>query len=103
MCKWGTTEGVWVNLHPDISCTGKEETKEIKADKCIASIIRALNEGGIMMKGSCCGHDKRLGEIELADGRIILIFKGDFCQYLNHEPVISRYMRKKRIMITDQK
>jgi len=100
MCKWGTYEKVWVNLHPEISCTGNEEMKEIKADKCIASIIRSLNEGGLMMRGSCCGHDKykNVGEIELADERILIIFKGNFAKYLDGKEEIIQLLEKLNIL-----
>jgi len=42
-------------------------------DSCIADIVRALSEGGIKMRGSCCGHYKGNGSIELQDGRQLII------------------------------
>lgn len=42
-------------------------------DACIASLVKAIQEGGIDMLGSCCGHGKREGHIWLADGRGLLV------------------------------
>lgn len=42
-------------------------------DFCIAPIVKALNESGITTIASCCGHDKPLGDIILADGRELII------------------------------
>ena len=75
MCKWGTEELVNVKIPADLACSGKLYWKEMKIDKCIASIVRALQEGGVDMRGSCCGHGKRNGEIELQDGQILIIKK----------------------------
>jgi hypothetical protein len=42
-------------------------------DACIADIVRALNDGGVITTGSCCGHGRSDGSILLADGREIII------------------------------
>ena len=42
-------------------------------DRCLASIIMALNSGGIHTIACCCGHGKTLGNIALADGRELII------------------------------
>jgi tRNA(Phe) wybutosine-synthesizing methylase Tyw3 len=73
MCEWGTTEIVVVNIPADLSHTGKSYVKLAKIDKCIAPIVRALNEAGIKTRSSCCGHGKTDGRIDLQDGRILLI------------------------------
>jgi len=73
MCKWGTWEKVKVKIPADLSSTGKEKWKEVNIDKCIAPLIRALQEGGIDMRGSCCGHGKDFGMIHLQDGRVLVI------------------------------
>jgi len=52
-------------------------------DACIASLVRALQEAGINMRGSCCGHGKKDGWIELQDGRILVI-KADAVSYLGN-------------------
>jgi len=73
MCKWGIYEEVKVTIPADLSHTEKEFIKDVKIDKCIAPIIRALEQGGIKMRGSCCGHGKYDGNIHLQDGRILII------------------------------
>jgi len=80
MCQWGTYEEVLVKILPAYSCTGKEHWKMAKIDACIAPIVRALQEGGIDMVGSCCGHYEREGYIELADGRCLVILPADIAQ-----------------------
>lgn len=73
MCKWGTYEEVMVTIPADLSSTGKEKRKKVKIDRCIAPIVKALEQGGIKMRGSCCGHSKTDGDIHLQDGRILII------------------------------
>lgn len=75
-------ELVKVKIPADLSHTGKILWKKTKIDKCIAPIVRALQEGGINMRGSCCGHGKMNGDIHLQDGRILII-KEDGDEYLN--------------------
>ena len=81
MCEWGNWELVKVLVPADLSCTGKAHWKLAKIDKCIASIVQALNEAGIYTRGCCCGHNKKDGYIELQDGRILVI-KQDAIEYL---------------------
>lgn len=71
MCK--EDEVVRVKVMEDLSHNGKRRWKMAKIDKCIAPIVKALQEGGIDMRGSCCGHGKTDGEIFLADMRKIII------------------------------
>ena len=73
MCKWGTYEKVRVKIPKDLSCTGRMKWKMAKIDKCIAPIVKALQEGRIDMRGSCCGHGKVNGAISLQDGRELII------------------------------
>ena len=73
MCKWGTTEKVLVKIPTGLSCTGEEEWREMGIDSCIAPLVKALQESGIDMRSSCCGHGRPLGDIYLQDGRILLI------------------------------
>jgi hypothetical protein len=42
-------------------------------DYCIHQIVAALNAGGVETTGSCCGHGKIDGRIDLQDGRRIII------------------------------
>jgi hypothetical protein len=73
MCEWGTDKLVNVKIPADLACSGKSYWKEMKIDKCIAPIVEVLQKGKIDMRGSCCGHGKRRGDIELQDGRILVI------------------------------
>jgi hypothetical protein len=66
-------ELVKVKVPADLSHTGKTFWKQAQIDRCIAPIVKALQEGGIDMRGSCCGHGRQCGEIELQDGRMLLI------------------------------
>ncbi len=73
MCKYGDHQKVMVRIPEDLSCSGKRYLKHAKIDQCIASIVRALQDGGIDMRSSCCGHGKWNGEIVLQDGRTLVI------------------------------
>lgn len=73
MCKWGTTTLVPVKVQAELSHTGEERWALKGIDSCIASIVRALQEGGIDMRGSCCGHGNSEGEIVLQDGRTLVV------------------------------
>ena len=73
MCKGGTNTRVRVRIPEDLSCTGKSYLRTMKIDSCIAPIVKALQDGKVDMRGSCCGHGKGLGDIHLQDGRILLI------------------------------
>lgn len=61
MCEWGDTVSVEVN----------GVTRSV--DRCIATIVLALNNVGLTTVASCCGHGKCPGNIALADGREIII------------------------------
>ena len=73
MCKWGTSEKVWIKIPAELSYTGKTRYKYAKIDKCIAPLVKTLQEGNIDMRGSCCGHSKTDGRIHLQDGRVLII------------------------------
>ena len=73
MCEHNIKTVVRVKIPSDLSHTGKEYWKDAKIDSCIAPIVKALQEGGIDMRGSCCGHGKQSPEILLQDGRKIII------------------------------
>lgn len=73
MCEWGTCVQLEVTIPAHLSYTGQER-KDIKdIDFCIASLVKALNAGGVQTIASCCGHGKRPGNIALADGRELII------------------------------
>lgn len=73
MCKEGEHEEIMVKIPADLSSTEREKWRFMKIDKCIAPIVRALQEGGIDMRGSCCGHGKTVGDIHLQGGRTLII------------------------------
>ena len=73
MCEWGTEVAVYVRIPADLSSTGKASWKIVGIDACIAPLVEALQNGGINMRGSCCGHGKGPGEIVLDDGRTLRI------------------------------
>ncbi len=73
MCAHGTTAPVWVKVPADLSHTGQARWKLAQIDSCIAPLVKALQERGIDMRGSCCGHGKGDGSIELQDGTVIVI------------------------------
>jgi len=73
MCKHGTYTEVEVTIQAHLSHTHKTWKKLCKIDSCIAPIVKALEEGGVMMTASCCGHGKTEGRIDLLDGRRLMI------------------------------
>lgn len=81
MCEWGQTILIKVKIPADLDRTGKVHWRWKAIDSCIASLVKVLQEGGIDMRGSCCGHGKMDGEIHLQDGRILII-KRDENKYL---------------------
>lgn len=78
MCKWGNHKEVRVKIPADLSCDGRAKWKDAKIDSCIAPLVQALQDGGIDMRGSCCGHGNGIGDIHLQDGRILLIVDEEF-------------------------
>jgi len=76
VCEWGDTVLADVKIPADLSYTGKERWTKKGIDRCIAPIVKALQEGGIDMRGSCCGHGKKDGEIYLQDSRVLVIKQG---------------------------
>jgi len=78
MCKYGTTVNLEVTIPEYRFSTGEIKPAHKKIcpiDSCIVSIVEALEKGGIMMGGSCCGHGKGDGSILLVDGRELIIRK----------------------------
>jgi hypothetical protein len=78
VCDWGKTISVRVKVPADLSSTGKSKWKCALIDACVAPVVKALQEGGIDMRGSCCGHGRGAGEILLQDRRILLILDHPF-------------------------
>ncbi len=84
MCK-REVKKVRVKVMEDLSHNGKQRWKMAQIDACIAPIVKALQEGGIDMRGSCCGHGEVDGTINLQDGRILII-KGNSYEYYQKHP-----------------
>ena len=58
MCKWGDTVLVYVKIAADLSHTGEERWDWREIDRCIAPLVQELQEAGVDMRASCCGHGK---------------------------------------------
>lgn len=78
MCKWGTNKSVYLKIPADLSSTGKVKWRWMKIDACIADLVKTLQQGGVDMRGSCCGHFKSIGDIHLQDGRVLLVLSGHY-------------------------
>lgn len=76
MCEWGKTIPCRVKMTAETSHTGKARFRSISVDACLAPIVNALNAAKIYTAQACCGHGKRLGRIELHDGRTLIIAGG---------------------------
>jgi hypothetical protein len=85
MCKWGTDVLVRVKIPADLSHTGATYWREMGIDACIAPLVKALQAGGIDMRGSCCGHGKGPGNIHLQDGRQLVVYPDGDDHYLTKE------------------
>lgn len=88
MCRQGNTTKIKLKIPADLSHTGHEYWKVVAIDSCIASIVGSLQDGGIDMRGSCCGHGKMDGDIHLQDGRVLVI-KQDGDQYFRDKKKIN--------------
>ena len=76
MCQWGTEELLTVTIPARLSHT-REARQAVKGiDACLAPLVQALNDAGIVTISSCCGHGKEDGVIILADGRQLVIRDG---------------------------
>jgi hypothetical protein len=77
MCATGNDVLCRVNIPAELSYTGEARWDIKGIDKCIATLVDALNHAGILTSQSCCGHGKRDGRIDLQDGRVLLILRED--------------------------
>jgi hypothetical protein len=74
MCEHGTTVDLLVPITADLAWEGELTWKIKPIDACIAPIVKALNEGGVLTRGCCCGHGVRRPEIILSDHtRLVLL------------------------------
>lgn len=99
MCKRIEETFVRVRIPADLSCDGREKWKDVKIDSCIAPLVKALQNGAIDMRGSCCGHNEKHGWIELQDKRLLLVIGGQGADRYWHSPArfyihsLWRYIR----------
>lgn len=73
MCQHGNNTKCLVNISAYLSHTGKARWEYKNIDSCLAPIINALNNAGILTANCCCGHGKGDGSIILTDGRELVI------------------------------
>ncbi len=73
MCAHGNDTLLFVPIPAHLSHTGQFRWEEKAVDSCIASIVEALNCGGVWTASSCCGHGREDGSIILHDGRELII------------------------------
>lgn len=74
MCTWGTTETV--RIAAGWNGSGRPHRTlgyDIPVDACIADLVKALNDGGVVTRDSCCGHGRGPGMIRLRDGRRLVV------------------------------
>lgn len=60
---------VHVPIPANLSHTRKSRWVMKPVDACIAPIVKALIDGGVLTSGACCGHGEGGGSIILQDGR----------------------------------
>ena len=94
MCQDRYSVKVRVRIDADLSCSGRAKWKMKPIDRCIAPLVEALQKGGINMRGSCCGHGRGDGDIELSDGRILII-KNNAMEYLSNKAFLPPEIGKK--------
>lgn len=75
MCEHGDSIDLEVTVPAWLSHTGSSYRKVVGIDRCIAPLVKALNDGGIETSQSCCGHGKGPGEVMLSDGSVLLWLK----------------------------
>jgi hypothetical protein len=68
MCKRGDT------IEMRLPVVGEIRYGVAEIDKCIAPIIKALNDGGVITRGCCCGHGEVMGYIHLDSGKYLGVF-----------------------------
>lgn len=59
-------------------------------DPCLASLVKALNDGGISTVASCCGHGTHVGSVALSDGRWIVVMTAeDWARFDNRRGTVA--------------
>lgn len=73
MCQDRDSTVVRVCIAPHLSHSGEAYWRDMPIDRCIAPLVKALNDGGILTSQSCCGHGTGPGRIDLFDGRFLIV------------------------------
>jgi hypothetical protein len=81
MCDWGDTVLLDLEIPSSLSHTGEAYTKAVAIDRCIAPLVKALNDAGQKTVSCCCGHGKDTGRIDMADGRVLWIDTKPLCKW----------------------
>lgn len=74
-----------VNIPAELSHTGAARWDIKAVDSCIADIVQALNDAGILTSSCCCGHGEYPGSILLQDGRELIIVRPDKREDKDHD------------------
>ena len=69
MCKWGDSIVMEVTIPSHLSHSGETYKKKVGIDRCIAPLVKAMNEAGMVTDASCCGHGKQPPSIIFNDGQ----------------------------------
>lgn len=81
MCEHGDTVDLLVLVPGYLAAEGVDTWKVKEIDRCIAPIVKALNDASVHTVASCCGHGKTHGSIVLADDRDLRIHPFDTVHY----------------------
>lgn len=87
MCEHGDTVALEVTVSADLAFEGVDTRKVKPIDRCIAPLVKALNDGGMTTVASCCGHGRMEGTVVLADGRDLRITKFNPANYTKEPPM----------------
>ncbi len=77
MCEWGTETVLNITVPAHLSHTGQAYRKLVGIDSCIAPLVKALNDVGLMTESSCCGHGKGPATIALPDDQWLIVLPKD--------------------------
>lgn len=84
MCSWGDVVKVQVG------------DRQVDVDRCVAPIVKALNDGGVVTAMACCGHGKHEGFILLADGRVLAVLPQSAFKERGYQKVAEMFDRRRQ-------